>query len=119
MSRSGSERRGQLVTAAIGLALTLAMGLVCSSGIGSSRTSVPRINALQSASALQSYPEEISGLLSELCDRLEARAYSGQALADLQNTVSDTISDVAQLSDSGNDSPQLARALRCGTNTAR
>ena len=45
------------------------------------------INALQAASALQNYPEEISGQLSALCDRLEARAYSGQALADLQNTV--------------------------------
>jgi signal transduction histidine kinase len=69
------------------------------------------IDALQAASALQSYPEEISGQLSALCDRLEARAYSGQALADLQNTVRRFDRDIAQLSDSGNDSPQLARTL--------
>jgi signal transduction histidine kinase len=70
------------------------------------------ITALQAASALQNYPEEISGKLSALCDRLEARADSGQALADLQNTVRLFDHDLGQLSDSGNDSPQLARARR-------
>jgi signal transduction histidine kinase len=69
------------------------------------------INALQAASALQSYPEEISGKLSALCDRLEARADSGQALADLQNTVRRFDRDIGQLSGSGIDSPQLARTL--------
>jgi signal transduction histidine kinase len=69
------------------------------------------INALQAASALQSYPEEISGQLSALCDRLEARAYSDQALADLQKTVKRFDTDIGQLSDSGIDSPQLARTL--------
>ena len=39
-SRSGRERLGQLVTAAIGLALTLAMGLVLLFGYRSSQTSV-------------------------------------------------------------------------------
>ncbi len=111
ISRPGSERRGQLLTAAIGIALTLAMGLVVLFGyrlVTHIRTS---INALQAASALQSYPEEISGKLSALCDRLEARADSGQALADLQNTVSRFDPDVAQLSGSGVDSPQIARTL--------
>ncbi len=110
-SRSGSERRGQLVTAAIGLALTLAMGLVLLFGYRLVTHIRASINALQAASALQNYPEEISGQLSALCDRLEARAYSGQALADLQNTVRRFDHDLGQLSDSGNDSPQLARAL--------
>jgi signal transduction histidine kinase len=99
------------LTAAIGIALTLAMGLVVLFGyrlVTHIRTS---INALQAASALQSYPEEISGKLSALCDRLEARADSGQALADLQNTVSRFDPDVAQLSGSGVDSPQIARTL--------
>jgi signal transduction histidine kinase len=112
MSRSGSERRGQLVTAAIGVALTLAMGLVLLFGYRLVTHIRASINALQAASALQSYPEEISGQLGALCDRLEARAYSGQALADLQNTVRRFERDIGQLSDSGNDSPQLARALR-------
>ncbi len=111
MSRSGSERRGQLVTAAIGLALTLAMGMVLLFGYRLVTHIRASINALQAASALQSYPEEISGQLSALCDRLEARAYSGQALADLQNTVRRFELDIGQLSDSGNESPQLARTL--------
>jgi signal transduction histidine kinase len=110
-SRSRSERRGQLFTAAIGAALTLAMGLVLLFGyrlVTHIRTS---INALQAASALQSYPEEISSRLSALCDRLEARAYSDQALADLKKTVRRFDRDIGQLSDSGIDSPQLARTL--------
>jgi signal transduction histidine kinase len=110
-SRSRSERRGQLITAAIGVALILAMSLVLLFGYRLVTHIRASINALQAASALQSYPEEISGRLSALCDRLEARAESGQALADLQNTVRRFERDFVQLSDSGNDSPQLARAL--------
>src|ERR1700689_4673289 len=111
MSRSRSERRGQLVTASIGVALTLAMGLVLIFGYRLVTHIRASINALQAASALQSYPEEISGQLSALCDRLESRADSGQALADLQNTVKRFDRDFGQLSDSGTGSPQLARAL--------
>ena len=111
MSRSRSERRGQLVTASIGVALTLAMGLVLIFGYRLVTHIRASINALQAASALQSYPEEISGQLSALCDRLESRADSGQALAGLQNTVRRFDRDFGQLSDSGNDSPELARAL--------
>ena len=110
-SRSGSERRGQLVTAAIGLALTLTMGLVLLFGYRLVTHIRASINALQAASALQNYPEEISSQLNALCDRLEARADSGQALVDLQNTVRRFDHDLGQLSDSGNDSPQLARAF--------
>jgi signal transduction histidine kinase len=101
-----------MVTAAIGLALTLAMGLVLFFGYRLVTEIRASINALQAASALQNYPEEISSKLSELCDRLEARADSGQALVDLQNTVRRFDHDLGQLSDSGNDSPQLARAFR-------
>jgi signal transduction histidine kinase len=111
MSRSSSERRGQLVTAAIGIALILAMSLVLLFGYRLVTHIRASINALQAASALQSYPEEISGRLSALCDRLEGRADSSQALADLQNTVRRFERDFVQLSDSGNESPQLARAL--------
>jgi signal transduction histidine kinase len=112
MSRSRSERRGQMVTAAIGVALTLGMGLVLLSGYRLVTHIRSSVNALQAASALESYPEEISGRLSVLCDRLETRADSGQALAELQNTVRRFDRDFAQLSDSGNDSQQLARALQ-------
>jgi signal transduction histidine kinase len=109
---SRNERRSQLFTAAIGIALTVAMGLVLLSGyrlVTHIRTSV---NALQAASTLESYPEEIAGLLSALCDRLEARADSSQALADLQNNVRRFDKDFEQLAESGNDSQQLARALQ-------
>jgi signal transduction histidine kinase len=111
-SRSGSERRGQLVTAAIGIALTLAMGLVLLSGYRLVTHIRSSVNELQAASTLESYPEEISGLLSALCDRLEARADSSQALADLQNNVRRFDRDFEQLANSGNDSQQLARALQ-------
>jgi len=111
MSRLRSERRGQLVTAGIGVALTLAMGLVLLFGYRLVTHIRASISGLQAASALQSYPEEISGRLSALCDRLESRAYSGQALVDLQNTVKRFDRNFKQLTDSGNDSPQLARAL--------
>ena len=111
MNRSTSERRGQLVTAAIGVALTLAMGLVVLFGYRLVTHIRASIDALQAASALQSYPEEIDAQLGALCDRLEARADSGQALADLQNMVSRFDRNFGQLSDSGDDSLQLAQAF--------
>jgi signal transduction histidine kinase len=111
MSRSRSEHRGQLVTAAIGVALTLAMGLVVLFGFRLVTHIRASINALQAASAVQSYPEEISTQLGALCDRLEARADSGQALEDLQIMVRRFDLDFGQLSDSGNDAPQLAQAF--------
>jgi signal transduction histidine kinase len=111
VSRLESERRGQLVTAAIGVALTLAMALVLLFGYRLVTHIRASIDALQAASALQSYPEEISSQLGALCERLEARAYSGQALADLQNTVRRFDRDLGQLSSSESDSPQLARTL--------
>jgi len=111
MSRSRSERRGQLITAGIGVALTVAMGLVLLFGYRLVTHIRASIIALQAASALQSYPEEISAQLAALCDRLEARADSGQPLADLQNMVSRFDRNFGQLSESGDDSPQLAQAV--------
>ena len=53
----------------------------CSSwASGSRRNMRANITALQTASALQAYPEEIAHQLNTLRDRLEVRAYSGQAL---------------------------------------
>ena len=70
------------------------------------------ITALQSASALQNYPEEIAHQLNTLRDRLEVRAYSGQALADLQSTVKRFDQDLKQINAAGDmESPQLSRAL--------
>jgi signal transduction histidine kinase len=111
MTFSGTERRRQLVTAGIGTALTLVMGLVLFMGFRLATHMRSSINALQTASTLQTYPEEISRQLNSLRDRLEVRAYAGQALADLQATVRRFDHDLKQLSASGDDSPQLGRAL--------
>jgi two-component system, chemotaxis family, sensor kinase CheA len=112
MSLAGTERRRQLVTAFIGTALTLVMGAVLIWGFRLATTMRANITALQSASTLQNYPEEIAHQLNTLRDRLEVRAYSGQALADLQATVRRFDQDLKQIDAGGDmDSPQLGRAL--------
>jgi hypothetical protein len=112
MSLAGTERRRQLVTAGIGTALTLVMGAVLIMGFRLATHMRADISALQTASTLQTYPEEISHQLNSLRDRLEVRAYSGQALADLQTTVKRFDSELKQVNASGEvDSPQLGRAL--------
>jgi signal transduction histidine kinase len=50
---------------------------------------------------LQTYPATMSQQFNALRDRLEARAYAGQALADLKTTVQHFNSELAKLSDSG------------------
>src|SRR5580765_1837738 len=112
MSLAGTERRRQLVTAGIGTALTLVMGAVLIMGFRLATHMRADISALQTASTLQTYPEEIAHQLNSLRDRLEVRAYSGQALADLQTTVKRFDSELKQMNASGEvDSPQLGRAL--------
>ncbi len=112
MTLAGTERRRQLVTAGLGTALTLVMGAVLIMGFRLATHMRENIGALQSASTLQNYPEEISHQLNTLRDRLETRAYSGQALADLQSSVKRFGQKLAQLRASGEvDSPQLTRAV--------
>jgi two-component system, chemotaxis family, sensor kinase CheA len=112
MTLAGTERRRQLVTAGIGTALTLVMGAVLIMGFRLATNMRANITALQSASALQNFPEEITHQLNTLRDRLEVRAYSGQALADLQATVKRFDQDLKQINAAGDvDSPQLGRAL--------
>jgi two-component system, chemotaxis family, sensor kinase CheA len=111
MTFSGTDRRRQLVTAGIGTALTLVMGAVLIMGFRLATHMRASINALQTASALQAYPEEISRQLNSLRERLEVRAYSGQALADLQATVTRFDQDLKQLSASAVITPQLGHAL--------
>ena len=112
MSLAGTERRRQLVTAGIGTALTLVMGAVLIVGFRLATHMRADISALQAASTLQTYPEEISHQLNSLRDRLEIRAYSGQALADLQSTVKHFDQELRLINASGDmDSPQLGRAL--------
>ena len=112
MSVAGTERRRQLVTAGIGTALMLVMGLVLIWGFRLATHMRTNITALQTASTLQTYPEEISHQLNALRDRLEVRAYSGQALADLQASVKRFDHELRLLSLSVDaDSQQLGHAL--------
>jgi two-component system, chemotaxis family, sensor kinase CheA len=112
MSVAGIERRRQLVTASIGTALMVVMGAVLLMGFRLATHMRVEIAALQTASRLQTYPVEIARQLNALRDRLEVRAYAGQALADLQGTVKRFDLDLSQLNATGDvDSPQLGRAL--------
>jgi two-component system, chemotaxis family, sensor kinase CheA len=112
MAFAGTERRRQLFTAGIGTALMLIMGAVLVMGFRLATHMRADITALQTASGLQGYSEEISHQLNALRDRLEVRAYAGQALADLQATVKRLDQDLQQLNSSAAaDSPQLGRAL--------
>jgi two-component system, chemotaxis family, sensor kinase CheA len=112
MSLAGTERRRQLVTAVTGTVLMLVMGTVLLFGFRLATQMRANIVALQAASTLQTYPEEISHQLNTLRDRLEVRAYSGQALADLQSTVRRFDRELRQLTAAVDaDSPQLGHAL--------
>jgi two-component system, chemotaxis family, sensor kinase CheA len=113
MNLAGTERRRQLTTAGIGTVLMVIMGLVLIMGFRLATHMRADISALQSASALQTYPEEIAHQLNTLRDRLEVRAYSGQALKDLQGTVKSFDQDLKKLSAAtDHDSPQLGHALQ-------
>jgi two-component system, chemotaxis family, sensor kinase CheA len=112
MSLAGTERRRHVVTAVIGTVLMLFMGTVLLLGFRFATQMRTNIIALQTASTLQTYPEEISHQLNALRDRLEVRAYSGQALADLQATVKRFDRELRILSASVDaDSQQLGHAL--------
>jgi hypothetical protein len=112
MSLAGTERRRHLVTAVVGTVLMLFMGTVLLLGFRFATQMRTNIIALQTASTLQTYPEELSHQLNALRDRLEVRAYSGQALADVQATVKRFDHELRTLSASVDaDSPQLGHAL--------
>jgi len=113
MTPSGIDRRRQLVTAGIGTVLTLVMGAVLFVGFRIATQMRGNITALQTASALQNYPDDITQQLTSLRDRLEARAYSGKALEDLQGTVRRFDRQLKELNAAGAvNSPELARALQ-------
>ncbi len=112
MNLAGIERNRQLATYGVGTVLTLILGLVLLAGFRVATQMRTNITALQTASTLQTYPAAISQQLNSLRDRLEARAYSGQALSDLKATVKRFDEDLEQLGMSGSvDSPDLDQAL--------
>ena len=97
MNFSGAERSRQLITAGVGTLLLIVMGGVLIAGFRLATQMTTNIGALQTASALQAYPDMIAQQLTSLRDRLEARAYAGQALADLKTTVERFDRDLKQL----------------------
>jgi signal transduction histidine kinase len=112
MNLAGTERNRQLATYGVGTVLTLVLGLVLLAGFRVATQMRTNITALQTASTLQTYPAAISQQLNSLRDRLEARAYSGQALSDLKATVKRFDNDLEQLGTSGTiESPDLDQAL--------
>ena len=112
MNLAGTERNRQLVTFGIGTVLALVLGLVLLAGFRLATQMRSSITALQTASTLQTYPAALSQQLTSLRDRLEARAYSGQALSDVKGTVNRFDADLDRLSSSINvDSPELGQAL--------
>jgi two-component system, chemotaxis family, sensor kinase CheA len=112
MIPAGTDRNRQLVTVGIGTVLTLVMGAVLIAGFRLATQMRANITALQSASILQTYPGAMTQQFNALRDRLESRAYAGQALSDLKSTVQHFNSEIASLSGSGSvHSSELEQAL--------
>lgn len=84
MNLSGADRTRQLITVGVGTLLMLVMSAVLVVGFRLATQMNANIRALQTASVLQTYPGTIASQLNSLRDRLETRAYSGQALADVR-----------------------------------
>jgi hypothetical protein len=98
MNVFGLERKRQIATVVIGALLAIVMGGVLIMGFRLATQITANVTALQTASGLQSYPALLSQHLNSLRDRLEARAYAGQALADLRATVEAFDRDLKELS---------------------
>jgi two-component system chemotaxis sensor kinase CheA len=112
MNLAGKDRNRQLVTVGVGTVLTLVMGAVLIAGFRLATQMRANITALQTASMLQTYPAAITQQFNALRDRLESRAYAGQASQDLKATVQRFDSELEKLSSSGYvQSAELEQAL--------
>ena len=112
MNVAGADRNRQFITYGIGAVLTLVMGAVLILGFRLATQMRASVTGLQTASMLQTYPDAIAQQLNSLRDRLEARAYAGQALADLKATVKKFDHELEQLGVGGYlQSAELDQAL--------
>lgn len=112
MKVAGVDRNRQLLTVGIGAVLTLVMTFVLIFGFRLATQMRASVTGLQTASMLQTYPDAISQQLNSLRDRLEARAYAGQALADLRTTVKKFDGELEKLGTGGRlQSAELDQAL--------
>jgi two-component system chemotaxis sensor kinase CheA len=96
-NRPGVERRRQIVTVGAGTLLIIVMGAVLLIGSRYASRLTSNVGALQTASSLTGYPALLNEQLSALRDRLEARAYAGQALSDLRNATETFDRDLKRL----------------------
>ncbi|HZO22428.1 MAG TPA: Hpt domain-containing protein, partial [Steroidobacteraceae bacterium] len=111
MNLAGKNSNRQLVIVGIGTVLTIVMGAVLIAGFRLATHMRSNVTGLQSASMLQTYPGAIAQQLNALRDRLESRAYSGQALADLRVTVQRFDYELGKLGAADTaQSPQLEQA---------
>jgi two-component system chemotaxis sensor kinase CheA len=112
MNLPSAERIRQIITVGVGTLLLIVMGGVLIAGFRLATQMQADITAMQMASGLQTYPNTVAAQLTSLRDRLEARAYAGQALADLRSTVERLNRDMQRLSTSDyGGSPQLDQAM--------
>ena len=112
MSLVSTERRGHLTTAGIGTALMIVMGAVLIFGFRLATHMRSNIGACRRRALCRATPTMIARQLNTLRDRLEERAYSGQALADLRAPSRRFDQELRRLSAAGDlDSPQLGQAL--------
>ena len=107
----GIDRTRQLATLGAGALLTVVMGVVLLLGSQLATQVTTEVAGLQTASGLQSYPAVLQQELNALRDRLEARAYAGQALSDLRATASAFDADLQRLAAGRNRSSELGEAL--------
>ncbi len=113
MRMFGAERARQVVTVIVGVMLALVMGVVLLVGSRLATRVTVDVRGLETASALQTYPAMLDEQLSALRDRLEERAYSGQALTDLRATRDSFTRDLQRLAAARlGSSSELSDAIR-------
>ena len=91
------DRKRQLVTVVVGALLTGVMGVVLVVGSRLANRVTTDVRGLETASELESYPAILDQQLATLRDRLEDRAYVGEALGDVKGTAVSLDRDLATL----------------------
>jgi two-component system, chemotaxis family, sensor kinase CheA len=113
MKVAGADRNRRLITAGVGTALAVVMGLALLAGFRLATQIRSSITALQTASELQTYPGVIAQQLTALRERLETREYTGQAHAELAGTVQHFNDDIQLLTRrTGPQSAELQSAVQ-------
>jgi len=113
MNVFGAGRSRQLITVAVGALLVIVMGVVLLLGSRMASRLTADVSGLETASELQAYPGILAQQLGSLRDRLEEKAYSGQALADVRTTSEALDRDLRRLGQADLDeSSELREATR-------